>query len=399
MKRYIKAADSDYIKIGNRILPKNAMDMGYDSYETISRKAQQAYDAEKEEERKAAEKAEKEAAAKEYIDAFNRIYAEHKDDSNVDDLMEALFDEFVPMSGPTNSLAAEFIRAIERIRYRAYNDGDKFYTGYGLETAAPSAAFLADNLSEELARKIENIADHDAAWPDSQYLEALDSLAGDIVEYIADNLHLFGEGTTDSRDYDEGYYIDDWEERDHENEYEPDTSGEYLDILLDHDIISWEDVRDFLENLTEYYGGEVSQWARDAFNIINLSSEEYYEWDDHFPGEWGNFLDELMSEHENEINGYDEEEEEEYDEDEDIESATKISAAYTTYYADPNGIMGDPNELWTEESLKKYYDAEHNNDPVLEGYNSFEDWFYDTVANGLVEVDEPSETYTDSPTL
>ena len=108
MKRYIKAADSDYIKIGNRILPKNAMDMGYDSYETISRKAQQAYDAEKEEERKAAEKAEKEAAAKEYIDAFNRIYAEHKDDSNVDDLMEALFDEFVPMSGP-NSLMSLYL--------------------------------------------------------------------------------------------------------------------------------------------------------------------------------------------------------------------------------------------------------------------------------------------------
>ena len=47
MYKYIKAAESDYIKIGNMVIPKNAASYGYDSYENITRDAKRRYNAEK----------------------------------------------------------------------------------------------------------------------------------------------------------------------------------------------------------------------------------------------------------------------------------------------------------------------------------------------------------------
>ena len=45
-----------------------------------------------------------------------------------------LFEELVPVSGKAESLAGELIRAMSRIAYRFYNDGDQVGMGYGKET-------------------------------------------------------------------------------------------------------------------------------------------------------------------------------------------------------------------------------------------------------------------------
>ena len=55
---------------------------------------------------------------------------------------DELFDELVPMSGKADSLAGEIIRAVSRIVYRYYNDGDIVGVGYGNETCNPAARFL-----------------------------------------------------------------------------------------------------------------------------------------------------------------------------------------------------------------------------------------------------------------
>ena len=325
MKRYIKAADGDYIKIGNRILPKNAIDQGYNDYDTVSRNAQRAYDNEQAEKRKAEEarKQEEEARireenAKEKIATFEKLYAEYAEDDDLNKLMSALFNEFVPPSGPTDNLASEFIRAIERIRYRSHNDGDKFYSGYGLETAAPDAAFLADKAGNNIASEIEDIAEHEVYW--NGYDDALDKLAADIVEYIYDNLNLFAEPTEDSRVYDSDY-IETWKENSHSLEYEPDTSGDYLDQLIDHDCIDWDDVYQFVDDIANDIGGEVERWAADAYIVRGLDEDEWNEWNNHWDDWWLQWLEEQMQEHEAELNDEDEDEDEyyedeEYDEDE-----------------------------------------------------------------------------------
>ena len=53
-----------------------------------------------------------------------------------------LFEELVPGSGKAESLAGELVRAMARIGYRWYNDGDQVGIGYGRETCNPAARFL-----------------------------------------------------------------------------------------------------------------------------------------------------------------------------------------------------------------------------------------------------------------
>lgn len=60
---------------------------------------------------------------------------------------ENLFSQLVPVGGQCETLEGEMLRAINRIVYRCYNDGDKFYTGYGVETAGSSALFLMEMFS------------------------------------------------------------------------------------------------------------------------------------------------------------------------------------------------------------------------------------------------------------
>lgn len=55
-----------------------------------------------------------------------------------------LFDALVPSEGPAATLEGEFLRAVNKIVYRYFNDGDYWYCGYGCETCGPAAAFLMD---------------------------------------------------------------------------------------------------------------------------------------------------------------------------------------------------------------------------------------------------------------
>lgn len=319
--RSVTAAEGDYIKIGNRILPKNAIDDGYADFDTVSDRARRAYDKEKADERKAAEdakkaaeQAEREAKGKELADTFAKLYQTYAETDDLDELMSDAFEEFVPAEGQTDNLAAELIRAIERLRYRSYNDGDKFYSGYGLESCAPSAAFIKENSNDRIDGMIEEISYHDASWPDDQYDLALNDLAREIVEYIYDNPDLFGQATKDSRDYD-SYLIEEWKEASHNLEFEPDVSSEYLERLMDKGDVDWDDVYSFLEDLTRAYGGYVNQWARDGFTITDLDEQEYAEWEDYYYNEFESWVDSLVEEY-----GLDEEEDEdEWDEDEDEE--------------------------------------------------------------------------------
>ena len=71
--------------------------------------------------------------------------------------MHAFFDELVPEQGKADTKAGELIRAINRISYRNYNDGDRFNEGYGLETCGPAACFLIKNGFDDLIKYAKNV--------------------------------------------------------------------------------------------------------------------------------------------------------------------------------------------------------------------------------------------------
>jgi len=60
----------------------------------------------------------------------------------IDDQLNQLFNELVPGKGAAETIEGEMIRAISRIIYRYYNDGDFYFKGYGRETVLPSVAWL-----------------------------------------------------------------------------------------------------------------------------------------------------------------------------------------------------------------------------------------------------------------
>lgn len=316
MKLHINEAEGDFIKIGNRVLPKNAAGLGYADYDTVSRAGKKAYDDEQEAKRVAAEKEAKKQKAAEAIEAFDAICPDEVDASNAEKVLDELFEEFVPSQGPTESLGAELIRAASRVGYRWFNDGDRFNHGYGLETCAPDAAFLAEYGGSKVESIINDMAERMPDWPDSQYNEAIYKLIAAVINFLADNLELFGEDVIDSRDY-TSPLVDEWEEWSHCLEYEPDLSGEYLDRLMDADLINWDDVRSFIDDCISDMGGNDNWWARDAVTITDLSQDEWDEWNDNFDRWWGQWLDEQMEENEDALYAYENgEDDDEYDEDE-----------------------------------------------------------------------------------
>ena len=57
-------------------------------------------------------------------------------------------------------------------------------------------------------------------------------------------------------------------------------------------------------------------------------------------------------------------------------------------YEDVDGIMGEKGTKWTDDQLKKYFEAEKDNDPVLKAYNGNADkWMQDTL-KGMKKVNE-----------
>lgn len=126
-----------------------------------------------------------------------------------------LFEELVPGSGKADSLAGELIRAMSRIAYRFYNDGDQVGIGYGKETCNPAARFLEEKGNKEikdLAASIWQI------YSETAYEKLLDILAGAVADYVEQTPDLRNTPTDDMWDYyDRDEDVDnDWDEDEEE---------------------------------------------------------------------------------------------------------------------------------------------------------------------------------------
>ena len=277
MVKYIKSAESDYIKIGNKIYPTDASDYGYADADYIARDTQRKYDKEKADEAERAEKARLAKVGKELYDkalkALEGVDDVAEEDTNI---LDKLSETLVPRSGKCDTLAGEIVRAMERILYRYFNDGDRFFSGYGLETCGGSAEFLADNTDNAIRNTILGIADKDL--DDNAYYKAIISLSNDlVVPYVLNHPELFGMPTEDSREYEPTeienhiplYDFDFWVESD------------VIRDMFDDGVIDSDDVYNWLDDYIRWNlsSGEIDSRYRldglDSIEIVNLTEDDY----------------------------------------------------------------------------------------------------------------------------
>ena len=141
-----------------------------------------------------------------------------------EDRINKLFKELVPETGKADSLAGELVRAMSRIAYRFYNDGDMVNIAYGKETCNPPARFL-------IAKGNHEIADLTVAlweiFSEDAYEKVMDILCGAVVDYVEQNPDLRTQPTEDMWDFkdeeedqDDSWdeEEDDWDEEDYDEE-------------------------------------------------------------------------------------------------------------------------------------------------------------------------------------
>lgn len=302
--------DGDFIEINGMKLPKDyvlnvlskAKDFGLDSPETVIANKEKAEEEKKaEDEHKAKE--EERALAGKGVELYNSFVNIFNDDSlNLQSKLNKLDDLLVPASGKADTVAGELIRAIQRVLYRDYNDGDRFYTGYGLETCASSVAYIIDTLNDsDISDIFSELSYNDTI--DSKYTKQLESVASYILLDLFTDSSLFTKSPKDSRYYN-SKTLEDIIERDKQHEFEIYLGD--VESYVENGCISYSDVEDFLHDLCSNYGGEV-YGAYGSFTIQNLSGEQVEQWEEMYDNELESYLEELESEYPN--YGLDEEEE------------------------------------------------------------------------------------------
>lgn len=188
-------AAGGYIKIGNRIIPTNTADYGYQSYDEISRDAQARYDAEQKAAAESAKRDKLQTAAQPKLSEVHELI----DGGQAP--IEAYFDVFVPRSGKADTVGGEIVRAMMQLLYRDRNDGDRFYESYGLETCASAAQYLMDNTSDDVEDALYTVAytvaydtiDTDA---DDVYTDGLQHVCELVIQFLEDHSEVFAEENT-----------------------------------------------------------------------------------------------------------------------------------------------------------------------------------------------------------
>ena len=142
----------------------------------------------------------------------NKVSA--KASRKIDDELEALFDELVPPMGKADTVAGEIVRALMRIMYRYYNDGDRIDIDYGRETCNPAARYLMANTNSTIKRYIE-----DKLWGNFFYKEKeLNHLAELVIDYIEDHPNLRDKNNSEDM-FDYADPIEDVDYDDEEDDY------------------------------------------------------------------------------------------------------------------------------------------------------------------------------------
>lgn len=130
----------------------------------------------------------------------------------IDQKLDELFDKLVPTSGKADTVAGELIRAITRIVYRYYNDGDKVGVGYGKETCNAPARYLMENTDIVIRQTVDKLWGLDDS---NRYKSLLNVLEHRVLDFVESHPELQdkknSEDMWDYSDPDEDSDTDDWD--------------------------------------------------------------------------------------------------------------------------------------------------------------------------------------------
>jgi len=128
---------------------------------------------------------------------------------------DALYGELVPGMGKADTQEGEMLRAINRIIYRYYNDGDEYFRGYGTETAGPAHSFLV-NANTGVRSAMEKIF-----GDGTNYEETIQDALEHILSHIeakqgkytpnTEDMFSYEPEFEDEEDYEDDYYDEDEE--------------------------------------------------------------------------------------------------------------------------------------------------------------------------------------------
>ena len=147
---------------------------------------------------------------------------------------EVLYDKLVPGSGNSDFIEGEMLRAINRIVYRFYNDGDFFYKGYGAETAGPAHSFLINSreIPFEIQMTLKSIFNKimKSSYPadgseDEIYERGIKMALEQILDHIEGKDGNYTESDEDMFNYESEY--EDEEEDDYDDYYDEEDDDYY----------------------------------------------------------------------------------------------------------------------------------------------------------------------------
>lgn len=144
----------------------------------------------------------------------------------LEDRNEPLYDKLVPGQGDAETVEGEMLRAINRIAYRFYNDGDKYFEYYGTETAGPAHSFLV-NANHPLRSAMRKILDEPSG--DASYERMIKDALDMILDYIESRRGKYTKNTLGGiYDY-EPEFEDEEEEDDYDNydDYDDEEDDDY----------------------------------------------------------------------------------------------------------------------------------------------------------------------------
>ena len=239
---------------------------------------------------------------------LKKINSQIDPDMSITDQLQVYFDELVPAQGKADTVAGELVRAMMRVLYRDYNDGDLFYSGYGKETCGGSVVYLMDKV-EDLERPFSEIVENQ--YEDQYYTTELEDAAYLLLQYLNNHPELFMQkNEEDSRNVNENR-LDDYFSLPL-YEFEPDTSYDES-----YYAVSDDDIDEFIRGVvsSDLSSGDVNRWARDGWTIVDLDKEDY----DTLQELWDRWFRDFLVD-------YERQEEDEY-EDEDFDESLKESTS------------------------------------------------------------------------
>ena len=134
----------------------------------------------------------------------------------LEDRNEPLYDELVAGSGKSDTVEGEMLRAINRIVYRYYNDGDEYHTGYGTETAGPAHSYLV-NANHPLRSLVSTLFSKG-----TNYEQTIKDVLDAILDHIESRQGKYAPNSEDMYDYEPEFENDEFEEEDYGYDYDDD---------------------------------------------------------------------------------------------------------------------------------------------------------------------------------